>query len=100
MKIEEFRELVKDKFEEVSYDEWMSTDIPGEFRTTLEDKFFYFKPKEKLPKVFENDTRKITVKETGHIILEDKTFGEDMCLDISLPLLYEAVKLSKKLYKK
>lgn len=87
----------KDKFEEITEEEWERIKDVGEFCMHCIDGVLYFKPKEQYPKVFENDTRKIEVYEDGIINIIDKNIENDLYFDGTLPKLYEAVELSKKL---
>lgn len=57
----------------------------------------YVKKEDKGEKVFESEDRKIIVEKDGTINIMDKITKDKICIFESLPLLYEAVELSKKI---
>ena len=96
---EEIRELMKDNFEEISCAEYSRLNYIAECKFSFEDGNIYFKPKEKYPKVFENKDKKVVVYVSGGIDIIDKSDNRAIIFIESLPILYEAVELSKKLNK-
>ena len=102
MNKKEARELMKDKFEKITWDEYNSADNIGEFHMYCSDGQVCFKPKEKFPKVFEDNSYKIEVLEGGEIHINNKLNGIYYAFieSVSLEILYKAVEQSKKLREK
>ncbi|HUU87354.1 MAG TPA: hypothetical protein VMX17_06340 [Candidatus Glassbacteria bacterium] len=86
---EEFKELMKDKLEEISREEFMLNDINnGKFFCS--DESFFFKFKEQWPKVFKDEKGCIIkVYENGGINIVDRDYFND-----SIPTLKEAIRCS------
>ena len=100
MELQKFKELIKDEYEEYTPE---SSNLPlGHFifNDTLGGK--YFKPKQKFPVVFENEHTRIIVNDIGLIKIIDRHDDDSISLHpaVSLPLLEQAIELSKKLREK
>jgi len=100
---EQAREMLKENFEEISRGEYLDIFDSKDKDCGLyicEDGNLYFKPKQKLPIVFEDEFYRIEVFEDS-INLFDKSKHELMCFseDGSLPLLEEAINKRKELQK-
>jgi len=93
MNREEARELMKENFDEISQKEWedVEPDI-GEVRMECKDGRLCFKPKQKLPIVFEDEFRIIRIWK-DKIKCEDLNNSDYLVFreEASLPLLIEAV---------
>ena len=85
------------KFEEISFEEWGNLNNMGELSYRCSDGSIYLKPKEQWPRVFERRSRKAEVSENGEIEIFNKFTNKDIYFNESLPILYEAVELSKKI---
>jgi len=97
MKKEEVRKLLEENFEEISVDEYDLLLDVGELCVHSTDGTIYFKPKEKYPKIFEDTARMVVVYKSGTLVITDKISRKEIIFNDSLPVLYEAVELSKKL---
>lgn len=98
---EEVRELMKDKFVEISNNTYDLCSGIGELEIHTSDGVFYFKPKQKFPIVYESDYETISVDEDGAIKIIDNGFNQSVRLthEFSLLLLKEAIKKSDEIIK-
>jgi hypothetical protein len=101
MNKKETRKILSENFEEISFQEYYELDGVGELEITCSDGYLHFKPKQKFPVVFEDDDRKFEVKEDGEIKIINTDDNEDyICVYESLPLLEQAMELSKEIRSK
>lgn len=96
MKQKEIIELMKENFEEISEEEFNNMNDKGKICVYCVDGNIFFKPKGKFPKIFEDENRKVTVWKDGGIDIFSKITNESIFFYDSLPILYDAVKCSKK----
>jgi len=69
MKREEVKELLKDKFEEITPHEFIQLSRAGQMDVYCEDGHIYFEPKETWPKVFEGECYTFKVDGCGQIYI-------------------------------
>ena len=67
MKKEEVRELMKDKFDEISEHQYASVDNVGECRINTLEGYLFFKPKQKFPIIFKGKYFNFELTENGYI---------------------------------
>jgi len=88
MKKDEIRKLMSENFEEITIDEWNDLNHIGESCVHCEEGDIHFKPKQKLPVVFEDEFYKIEVGKDLIIIINDK---QRLSFCDSLPMLEKAI---------
>ncbi len=100
MRKEEARKIfdkISDKFEEIDRHEYNCMSEVEKLRMCCSDGILYFKPKLKFPVVFKICGRIMEINQDGSIFIKNKCTNDNIFFFESLPTLYEAVELSKKL---
>jgi len=101
MRQSEARELMKENWDEINLWGYEEVHNIGELNINCEEGSLYFKPKQKLPIVFEDEFYKIEVFEES--ILINHKYGKESSLlfrdEVSLPMLEEAIKKRNELQK-
>jgi len=93
MKQDEIRELMNDKFTEITQEEYRELGRLGEFTSWCSDGNIYFKPKEQWPKIIGEEYCRYRIDEEGVVtIIFD---GRELLIERSLDILYAVVEISK-----
>lgn len=98
MNAKEIREMMKDKYDEITFEEYGKGEGMGECCFNIGYESLCFIPKQQFPIVFERFDKKCIVYETGAIRVSDN--DESIYLYDSLQVLYDAVDKSREIRKK